>query len=448
MTTISPGHDQEYLRKLHERPQKRLEECIDVPAHIHHVAHRMSNPPVERPRSREEFGQILQSLEIPAATSVLHDKFGYGVRTASSGDRLIMVWDAHTEYYSYQVWHIQSDKAKPLSFGPITFPNYLFPLSPLGLRVNALDILITQGPDISAEQCRSMLPGSTLYGSRVLGENISVITSFTPDEHDRERYLVMSSETTPANNLFQIVNSIVRIETYYHLILMQKPIFSSAVDEVHGFEQLHLKQREIITRQLIAATSTSLQRWLNHLTEDLMKVNQLAGRMHYELSAAVPYDKIVQTTMHALQEQPLPACRLLSDFVLGGVTGVAEGYQQLLQRMETLKTGFEGIIALIRARVDLLLEEQNLVLLSSVDQTTKSQAVLQHTVEGLSVIIIAYYLSGLASYVFKALHELGWIPNATYATALFVPISLGLSFTLMRVSRKMIHKRLAAKPDK
>jgi hypothetical protein len=133
-----------------------LEECLDVPAHIHHVAHRMANPPVERPRSREEFGQILQSLEIPAATSVLHDKFGYGVRTASSGDRLIMVWDAHTEYYSYQVWHIPSDKAKPLSFGPITFPNYLFPLSPLGLRVNALDILITQGPDVSHEQSRSM----------------------------------------------------------------------------------------------------------------------------------------------------------------------------------------------------------------------------------------------------------------------------------------------------
>ncbi|MGH7232761.1 MAG: DUF3422 family protein [Nitrospiraceae bacterium] len=443
----STGHDREHLRRLHERPQKSLEEWLALPAHVHHVAHRMANPPIERPRSREEFRQILQSLEVPAATSVLHDKFGYGVRTASSGDRLIIVWDAHTEYYSYQVWHIPSDTGKPLSFGPLTFPNYLFPISPLGLRVNALDILITQGPDVSPEQCRSVMPGSTLYGSRVLGENISVVTTFTPDEHDRERYLVIFSAATPANHLLQIVDALVRIETYYHLILMQKPIFSSAVDEVYAFEQLHLRQREIITDQLNASTSTSLQRWLNHLTEDLMKVNRLAGRMHYELSAAVPYDKIVQTTVHALQEQPLPPCRLLSDYVLGGVTGVAEGYQQLLRRIETLKSGFEGIIALIRARVDLLLEGQNLVLLSSVDQTTKSQAVLQHTVEGLSVIIIAYYLSGLASYIFKAFHELGWIHNATYATAIFVPIALGLSFTLMKLSRKVIHKRLTSKPD-
>ncbi|HJU06243.1 MAG TPA: DUF3422 family protein [Nitrospiraceae bacterium] len=445
MSITHSEHNEHSLRRLHERPQKHLEEWLAVPAHVHHVAHRMANPPIERPRSREEFRQILHSLEVPGATTVLHDKFGYGVRTDSGGDRLIVVWDAHTEYYSYQVWHIPSERTKPLSFGPLTYPKYFFPLSPLGLRVNALDIVITQGPDVSPAACRSVMPGPTLYGGRVLGEDIAVVTTFTPDEHDRERYLVISPSTTPPDHLLRIVDAIVRIETYYHLILMQKPIFSSAVDEVHAFEQLHLRQREIITGQLNESTSASLQRWLNHLTEDLMKVNRLAGRMHYELSAAVPYDKIVKTTMGSLQEQPLPSCRLLSDYVLGGVTGVAEGYQQLLRRIETLKTGFEGIIAIIRARVDLLLEEQNLVLLTSVDQTTKSQAILQHTVEGLSIILIAYYLSGLANYVFKGLHDMGWISNATIATAAFVPISVVLSFALMRLSRRIIEKRLAHK---
>ncbi len=70
--------------------------------------------------------------------------------------------------------------------------------------------------------------------------------------------------------------------------------------------------------------------------------------------------------------------RPLSDYVLGGITGVAEGYQQLLRRIETLRGGFEGIIAIIRTRVDLILQAQNLTLLQSVDKTTKSQALL-HT---------------------------------------------------------------------
>jgi hypothetical protein len=41
-----------------------------------------------------------------------------------------------------------------------------------------------------------------------------------------------------------MVDTIVKIETYYHLILMQKPMFLSAVDQVYRFEQLHLKQRK------------------------------------------------------------------------------------------------------------------------------------------------------------------------------------------------------------
>ncbi|MFO0766711.1 MAG: hypothetical protein U0231_07945 [Nitrospiraceae bacterium] len=51
-----------------------------------------------------------------------------------------MVWEAHTEYYSYQVWHVLKDPSARLDFGPITFPGYAMPICPLGIKVNALDI--------------------------------------------------------------------------------------------------------------------------------------------------------------------------------------------------------------------------------------------------------------------------------------------------------------------
>jgi len=445
MDARHPADDPEFLRRPHERPHKGLEEWLDAPAHVHHVAHRMSNPPEERPRSREQFAHILQSLSISPHELVLHDTFGYGMKTADNGDRLILVWQAHTEYYSYQVWHIPSEKTAPLSFGPLAFPQYVFPLSPLGLRVNSLDILVARAPQSSVEHVRRLMPGTAIYGSRVFGEEMAVTTSFTPDEHGRERYLITAPSPTPMLHVKQLVETIVKIETYYHLILMQKPMFSSAVDQVYRFEQLHLKQREIITSQLAAAGSTLLQRWLNGLTEDVMKVNRLAGLLQFELSAAVPYDKIVHASIHSIQEDLLPPYRPLSDYLVTGVTGVAEGYQQLLRRIETLKSGFEGIIGIIRTRIDLLVEGQNLRLLSSVDQTTKSQAVLQHTVEGLSIIVISYYLSGLGGYIFKGLHEMGWLHQPAVATALFVPVAIGLSFALMALSRKLIHKRLIQK---
>ncbi|HEY5627732.1 MAG TPA: DUF3422 family protein, partial [Nitrospira sp.] len=244
-----------------------------------------------------------------------------------------------------------------------------------------------------------------------------------------------------ASRLKDVVDAIVRIETYYHLLLMQKPLFSAAIDQAYKFEQVHLKQREIITGHIGHADSLTLQRWLNSLTQDLLKTNRMAGKLHFELSASVPYDKIVHTTLTSLAERPLEPYRPVSDYVLSGITGVADGYQQLLKRIDTLRGGFEGIIAIIRTRVDLILEGQNLTLLQSVDKTTKSQVILQHTVEGLSVIVIAYYLAGLAGYMFKGMYEMGWLKNANIASAIFVPIAIGLAFAITALSKKFLHKK-------
>ena len=430
------------LRKLHERPQLPLTDWLRAPAHVHYKAFRMADPPTQRPASRLEFQSLLGAFKIPAETTVLRETFGYGVREAENGDRLLVVWQAHTEYYNYQLWHLPSPGKSEVTFGPLAFPNYQFPATSLGTEVCRLDILLTVEAPPSRERMRSLLPGPVLYGSRILDEQTSLITSFTPDEQGRERYWVKvgMSRANPSH-LKDIVDAIVRIETYYHLLLMQKPLFSTAIDQVYKFEQVHLKQREIISGHISHADSQTLQRWLNSLTQDLLKTNRIAGKLHFELSASVPYDKIVHSTLAALTEKPLESYRPVSDFVLSGITGVADGYQQLLKRIDTLRGGFEGIISIIRARVDLILEAQNLTLLQSVDKTTKSQVILQHTVEGLSVIVIAYYLAGLAGYIFKGLQEMGWLRNAHIASAVFVPIAIGLAFAITTLSKKFLHKK-------
>jgi uncharacterized membrane-anchored protein len=437
----------ELIRNLHERPQMPLAEWLRAPAQVHYKAYRMSDPPVQRPASRDEFKSLLEAIKVSADAMVIHDGFGYGMKMGATGDRLILIWQAHTEYYSYQTWHIPSDHAVGMTFGPMTFQDYRFPITPLGVEVCRLDILLMVEPLPANEALRPHFPGPVMYGSRILDEETALVTSFTPDEHGRERYWVsVGSGRSSRSHLKDIVDAIVRIETYYHLLLMQKPLFSAAIDQAYKFEQVHLKQREIITGHIGHADSLTLQRWLNGLTQDLLKTTRLAGKLHFELSASVPYDKIVHRTLASLDERTLPLYRPMSDYVLSGITGVAEGYQQLLKRIDTLRSGFEGIISIIRARVDLMLQAQNLTLLASVDKTTKSQAILQHTVEGLSVIVIAYYLSGLIGYVFKGLQEMGWLRNANIAAALFVPLAIGLALLIMNLSRKHLHKKLSGEP--
>ena len=434
----------EFIRKLHERPQMPVAEWLRAPAHVHYKAFRMINPPVQRPASRDEFRSLLEAFKVSADMMAIHETFGYGVKVEATGDRLILIWQAHTEYYSYQTWHIPSNHAGEVTFGPMTFPQYRSPITPLGAEVCRLDILLMIKPLPASEALRPQLPGPVIYGSRILDEETALVTSFTPDEHGRERYWVtVGSGRSSSSHLKDIVDAIVRIETYYHLLLMQKPLFSAAIDQAYKFEQVHLKQREIISEHIGHADSLALQRWLNGLTQDWLKTTRLSSKLHFELSASVPYDKIVHRTLASLDERTLPLYRPMSEYVLTGITGVAEGNQQLLKRMETLRSGFEGTISIIRARVDLMLQSQNLTLLISVDKTTKSQAILQYTVEGLSVIVIAYYLSGLMAYIFKGLHEMGWLGNADIAAALFVPLSLGLALGITIFGRKLLHKKFS-----
>ncbi|MBA5867642.1 MAG: DUF3422 family protein [Nitrospira sp. CR1.3] len=430
------------LKKLHERPHMPLADWLRAPAHVHYKAFRMSDPPAQRKASREEFQSLLAAFSVPEEQTVLRETFGYGVKETANGERLIVVWQAHTEYYNYQLWHLPLPTWAEAAFGPLSFPGYKFPVTPLGTEVCRLDIVLAAEALPSRERLKSLLPGPVIYGSRILDEQTSVATSFTPDEQGRERYWVgLGQPQAQASRLKDIVDAIVRIETYYHLLLMQKPLFSAAIDQVYKFEQVHLKQREVISGHIGHADSQTLQRWLNSLTQDLLKTNRIAGKLHFELSASLPYDKIVHATLASLAERPMDSYRPVSDYVLSGITGVADGYQQLLRRIETLRGGFEGIISIIRARVDLILEAQNLTLLQSVDKTTKSQVILQHTVEGLSVIVIAYYLAGLATYVLKGLHEAGWIKNANIASAVFVPIAIGLAFVITTASKKYLHKK-------
>lgn len=436
------------LGRIHLPTKPRLFHMLGAPAHIHHVAHRMANPPVERPLSRREFQQVLDSLDI--GESEVQEKFGYGAKSAPNGDRLVAVWEAHTEYYSYQVWHIPQDRSSPLAFGPLAYPGYAFPLSPLGVKVNALDILILPQALPSQEFLEKALSGPHVYGSRIFGQDMVAATSFTPDSDGRERYFVCSPNAEVLQyHVTKIVDTVVAVENYYHLVMLPFQAFSRAVDQIHDYEQRHLYQRAVLLDQLTDSNPQTLQKWLTVLTQDLLQVSRLAESMRYRLSASVPYDSIVRGNLTAMQERAYPPLRPISEYIYWKITGVTDGYQQLLRRIDAMEKDFEATVAVLRTQIELRLQEQNLALqdqniklLASVDSTTRGQAILQRTVESLSVIVITYYLTGLGAYLFKALYEIGWLKSATFATALFVPVAFGLSFGLMAVGRTIIRKRM------
>jgi uncharacterized membrane-anchored protein len=61
----------------------------------------------------------------------------------------------------------------------------------------------------------------------------------------------------------------------------------------------------------------------------------------------------------------------------------------------------------------------------------------------LSVIVIAYYLSGLMGYIFKGLQEIGWLRSADIASALFVPVSLAIALGITILGRALLRKKFS-----
>jgi len=64
---------------------------------------------------------------------------------------------------------------------------------------------------------------------------------------------------------------------------------------------------------------------------------------------------------------------------------------------------------------------------------------LQETVEGLSIVVLSYYLLGLTSYGFKAIKAAGINLNTELATGIAIPVVVGVVFFLVRRIRRMAH---------
>jgi uncharacterized membrane-anchored protein len=97
------------------------------------------------------------------------------------------------------------------------------------------------------------------------------------------------------------------------------------------------------------------------------------------------------------------------------------------------------VTALLRARVELQLQEQNRGLLDSMDRRAKLQLRLQETVEGLSVVAIGYYGLGLVGYLLKGLEAIGLPINPTVGMAIALPIVVGTAwFGLERAKQRLL----------
>ena len=92
----------------------------------------------------------------------------------------------------------------------------------------------------------------------------------------------------------------------------------------------------------------------------------------------------------------------------------------------------------MRTKINMVIEDQNQALLTSMNNRAQMQLNLQQTVEGLSVIVVTYYLLALTQYLLNAATSFGIMVNAPQTIALLLPIYLTLIWLFsLRIKKRI-----------
>ncbi len=425
-------------RFIHHELLERVSQPIGVPARVQHLAFLI--PPGEdafRRRVRDAFDEVLRSFGIQPSSVIWGHRYGVADKVFPAGYRVRLVWEMHTEFYTYTlIFQPPEGTARP-SWGEIpclpAFPR-------LGEKLVDIDMLIVPGVSLN-DDGRSFLGEGTVYGGGVADGQASVWTTFQLDSHDQEKYVVGAGDLAPGP-LGRLVRRIVEIENYYHLILLPLDEYRIHVRELRSIEQRVAGHSEGIAKMLAAerVAHEEQRAWIETITEELAALVRLTERMRHRFSAASAYHAIFQDRVSRLREKSGEACQAIGAFLHFRVDPSIRSYENFVERADVLAGQLNSLAGMLRTRIDLAVEEQNLGLLKSMEMRARLQFLLQRTVESLSVIVIAYYLTGLAGYVFTGMEDFGWISHAKTWTAGFVPVGLLIGIVTTRRVHRMLER--------
>lgn len=262
------------------------------------------------------------------------------------------------------------------------------------------------------------------------------------------RYVMAAGSFKPGR-LGRLVRRLLEIETYYHLILLPLREYREQVGELREAEKRITAHSEEIAGDLAsrAADVEQEHRWLVYLTHDLADLIRLTEKMRYRLTAANSYFAIFQDRLAWLRDETGGGYQTLREFLTARVSPAIWNYRNFIERADALTGQITALANMMRTRLNMNMEQQSLATMRAMDRRAELQLLLQKTVEGLSLIVLTYYLTGLSNYVLKALEPMLLLPGSpTIWSAPTIPCRLGLSFWMTRRIKKHLKKERPGAP--
>ncbi|MDT8879456.1 DUF3422 domain-containing protein [Halomonas saccharevitans] len=272
-------------------------------------------------------------------------------------------------------------------------------------------------------------------GSSVGGGDATVWSDFRLTAAGLNRVLLVNRGLN-AFRLGRMTRRLLEIETYRMMASLALPVAKELSLALRDYE-LELGElsdrnthgKEESPRPLLAAISALSAR-----------LERSGARSRQRFSATEAYARIVFTRIEELREERLGDRPRLGTFMLRRFRPTVHYCAAINQRQESLAESVARLNDLLRTRAQVEIEEQNSEILQSLNERTSSQLKIQKAVEGLSIIVISYYLISLGKLGLEGLDALGMPIQPSVAAGVLGPLGFGIIGLLAwRVQRLKNH---------
>lgn len=335
-------------------------------------------------------------------------------------------WERHSEFSTY-FWEGPlpprfGDQAAGHPFGS--------GFKPPGSLISAVRVEIRGRGEEHDALVQHFDPASLCF-SVVRDGQAQLLTDFQQNADGLTQMLVIDEGLSTASRS-ALVQRLLDIETYRTLAMLGLPVTQAIASSLRRVED----GLAAITQEMKARARQPNNTLLDELSDLAAELEAGAAMSLYRFGATRAYYEIVIERIRSLNETSVAGYETLGSFLERRLAPAVRTCKSFEERQANLSRKLSRATILLRSWIDMEIEHQNSRVLASMNHRANLQLRLQHTVEGLSVAAVSYYVVGLVSYLAKGLEDLGPHLKASVVTTWAVPVTVMAIWLLVRNLRK------------
>jgi uncharacterized membrane-anchored protein len=342
-------------------------------------------------------------------------------------------WECHTEFVTYTAF---VDDLSGCAFDGSEFS--IFPAAwqadlP-GTTLSSTSIRVEEDQDTESikNKLEDWFVSESLAASRVLDSAAVIAGDYRMDDNGNMRFAVFVPASTGRRRVGRIVQRLNEIEVYKTMSMLGLMRARDLSVELNSVDtNLSALVADLADDKVPAEDN------LNGLLKLSADLEGHSAAVAYRFSASKAYAAIVAQRIEVLRETQFEGRQTFREFMMRRFDPAMRTVQALDSRLQDLISRAIRTGDLLRTRVDVERQTQNQELLSSMNRRADAQLRLQRTVEGLSVVAISYYATGLSLYVLAPFSGLIGLSKGVL-TAAVVPLVVGAVYLALRQIRKRI----------